>query len=63
MSDAPTFDAEAYVDHMAAVMAIPIEPAWKPTVVANMATTATIAALVMEFPLDDEIEPATVFEA
>jgi hypothetical protein len=57
------FDAEAHADHMAKVMALPIDPAWRPTVIATLAATAAIAALVMEFPLDDHVEPAPVFEA
>ncbi len=64
MSDADTktpFDAEAHVTHMQAVMNLPIDDAWRPEVVANMAATAAAAALVLEFPLDDEIEPAPVF--
>jgi hypothetical protein len=56
------FDAKAYVDHMAAVLDLPIDPEWRPTVVMTLAATAKIAALVTEFPLDDRIEPAPVFE-
>jgi len=56
------FDAEAHVDHMARVMELVIDPAWRPAVIANVKVTAAAAALVMEFPLDDAIEPAPVFE-
>lgn len=56
------FDAEAHVDHMAKVLDLDIDPAWRPAVVATLAATAKIAALVLEFPLDDHIEPAPVFE-
>lgn len=56
------FDPEAHVDHMATVLAILIDPAWRPTVVTTLAATARIAALVTEFPLDDRVEPAPVFE-
>ncbi|WP_244635799.1 DUF4089 domain-containing protein [Chthonobacter albigriseus] len=58
-----TFDAEAHVSHMAEVMGLAIDPAWRPTVVANVATTARMAALVLSFPLSDDIEPAGTFEA
>ncbi len=57
------FDAESHVAHMAKVMDLEIDPAWQATVVANMETTARLAALVIEFKLDDEIEPAVKFEA
>jgi hypothetical protein len=57
------FDAQEHADHMMKVMALPIDPAWRPTVIATLAATAGIAALVMEFPLDDHVEPAPVFEA
>jgi len=55
------FDAEAHVDHMAKVLDLPIDPAGRPSVVATLAATARIAALVTEFPLDDHVEPAPVF--
>lgn len=58
-----TFDADAHVAHMAAVMGLTIDPAWQPTVAANVATTARMAALVLDFPLDDAVEPAGTFEA
>ncbi len=57
------FDAEKHVRHMAEVMEIAIAADWMPTVVANMATTAAIAELVLAFPLEDHTEPAPVFEA
>jgi hypothetical protein len=43
-----SFDAEAYVGAAAALIGLPIDP-------------AQMAALVMEFPLPDEAEPAPVF--
>ena len=60
MSDQP-FNAEAYVDAAAALIGLPIDPAHRPGVVLNMERIAQMAALVMEFPLPDEIEPAPVF--
>ena len=56
------FDAAAHVDHMARVMELAIDPEWRDGVVATLAATARIAALVTEFPLDDRIELAPVFE-
>jgi len=56
-----SFDAEAYVDAAAALIGLPIDPAHRPGVVVNIARIAQMAALVMEFPLPDEAEPAPVF--
>ena len=56
------FDAEDHVDHMAILSDLPVDPAWRLTVVATLAATAGIAALVNSFPLDDHVEPAPVFE-
>jgi hypothetical protein len=57
-----SFDAEVHVDHMAKILDLEIDPEWRPTVVTTLSATARIAALVTEFPLDDHIEPAPVFE-
>jgi hypothetical protein len=60
MPDQP-FDAAAYVDAAAALIALPIDPAHRPGVVLNMRRIAEMAALVMAFPLPDETEAAPVF--
>jgi hypothetical protein len=52
-----------YIDAAAHALALPIEPAWKPAVRANLEFTLRLAAVVAEFPLPDEAEPAPVFEA
>jgi hypothetical protein len=52
-----------YIAAAARVLAVPIEPAWEPAVRANLELTLRLAALVAEFPLPDEAEPAPVFEA
>jgi hypothetical protein len=52
-----------YIDAAARVLALPIEPGWKPAVRANLELTVRLAALVAEFPLPDEADPAPVFEA
>jgi putative aminopeptidase FrvX len=56
-----SFDAEAYVDAAAALIGLPIDPAHRPGVVVNLDRIAQMAALVMEFALPDEAEPAPVF--
>jgi hypothetical protein len=61
MADQP-FDAAAYVDATAALIGLPIDPAHRPGVILNMERIAEMAAMVMEFPLPDEVEPAPVFQ-
>ena len=54
---------EFYIDAAAAVLGLPIEPAWKPAVRENLDVSLKMARMVQEFPLPDEIEPASVYEA
>jgi len=56
------FDAQAYVDAAARLIGLPLDPAHRPGVIANLERIAQMAALVMEFRLPDEIEPAPVYE-
>jgi hypothetical protein len=60
MSDR-TFDADAYVDAVAALIGLPLAPAHRPGVVLNLERIAQMAALVMEFALPEETDPAPVF--
>ena len=60
MADQP-YNAEVYVDAVAALIGLPIDPAHRPGVVVNIERLAQMAALVMEFPLPEEAEPAPVF--
>jgi hypothetical protein len=52
-----------YIDAVGSALALPIEPAWKPMVRANLEVTLRLARLVDEFVLPDETEPASVFAA
>jgi len=52
-----------YIDAVAKVLAIPIEDAWRPAVRANLDVSLRLARMVDEFPLPDDIEPASVFAA
>jgi hypothetical protein len=54
---------DAYIGAAARALDVLIEPAWKPAVRANLEITLRLAALVTEFALPDEAEPAPVFEA
>ncbi len=58
-----TDDLDLYIDAAARALGIPVEPEWKPAIKANMQVTLRLAALVEEFVLPDEAEPAPVFEA
>jgi hypothetical protein len=59
----PTEPLDDYIDTVANVLALPIDAAWKPAVRANLNVTLKMAQLVQEFPLPDEIEPASIYEA
>ncbi|HJU32614.1 MAG TPA: DUF4089 domain-containing protein [Hyphomicrobiaceae bacterium] len=51
------------IDASAEALALPIAAEWKPAIKASLEATLLQAALVAEFPLPDEAEPAPVFEA
>jgi hypothetical protein len=51
------------IDATARALGIPVEPQWKPGIRANLQVTLRVAAMVAEFALPDEAEPAPVFEA
>ncbi len=53
----------AWIRSSATMLKLPLEPAWLPAVKANVEVTFRLAALIDEFPLPDEIEPASVYEA
>ena len=55
------FDVAAYVTAASDLIGLSLAPAHRPGVIANMEWIAGLAQLVMEFPLSDEDEPATVF--
>jgi hypothetical protein len=57
-----SFDAEAYVDAAAKLVGLPLDPAHRPGVVLNLERIAQMAALVMEFPLPEETDPAPIFK-
>ena len=54
---------DLFIDAAAATLDLPVEPAWKPAVKANLAVTLRFAALYAAFPLPDDAEPAPVFVA
>jgi hypothetical protein len=54
---------EDYIEAAAKVLALPMQDAWRPTVRSNLEVSLRLARLVDEFPLPDEIEPASVYAA
>ena len=56
-------DLDSFVDASALILGIAIQPEWREAVKANLALTFRMGALVLDFPLPDEAEPAPVFTA
>lgn len=54
---------DTFIAAAADALSLPIEPNWKPAIKANLQVSLRLAALVEEFELPDESEPAPVFEA
>ena len=52
---------EALVDAMATAMELSIPEVGKPVVIEHLQVAFRMAPLVLDFPLDDEQEPAPVF--
>lgn len=59
----PSDPLDAYIDAAAAALDLPVDPAWKTEVRANLEVTLRLGRLVGEFPLPDDAEPAPVYEA
>ncbi|MEQ9670586.1 DUF4089 domain-containing protein [Coleofasciculus sp. G2-EDA-02] len=57
-----SFDVGEYVDRMAELIDLPIDPEYRFGVVDNLTRIAAIAQLVNDFPLPDTIEAAPIFE-
>jgi hypothetical protein len=60
---APSNPLDDLITALAEVLALPIEPEWLPAIRANLEVNLRLAALVAEFDLPDESEPAPVFRA
>lgn len=54
---------DQFIAAAAHALALPVEPAWKGAVKANLAVTLRLAASFADFPLRDDAEPAPVFTA
>jgi hypothetical protein len=54
---------DQFIEAAAHALALPVEPAWKGAVKANLEVTLRLAATFADFPLPDDAEPAPVFTA
>ena len=54
---------DRFVDAGAQALDLKLEPAWKGAVKTNLEVTLALAALLADFPLPDDAEPAPVFSA
>jgi hypothetical protein len=54
-------DIGAALDAAVAQLGLVVDPAWRKDILAHMKLTGAAARLVLEFPLEDELEPAPVF--
>jgi hypothetical protein len=59
---ADNFDSAAYVDAAAVLIGLTLDPAHRPGVIVNLERIAAMAALVMDFPLPAETEPAPIYQ-
>ncbi len=61
--DAPPWEGEAFVDAGCALMSIPLDPAWRDGVIANLRMILGQGATLLDPALPDEVDPALVFHA
>jgi hypothetical protein len=54
---------DTMIDGAVKALRLPLEPAWRESVHANLEVTLAHAMAVAEFELPDEAEPAPVFRA
>ena len=54
---------DEFVAAAARALVIPLEPDWRPAVKANLHVILRHAAVVAEFKLPDDAEPAPIFKA
>ena len=59
----PSPPLDDFIAAAAAALDLPLDPAWKGAVKANLEVTLRHAATVAECPVPDEAEPAPVFRA
>ncbi len=52
-----------FIAAAAAALDLPLEPAWRPAVKANLEVSLRLGNMVAEFELPDAAEPAPIFKA
>jgi hypothetical protein len=66
LSSTPALDKDTLklqVDAAIASAGLPADAEWRASIDAHFEAIAKAASLVMEFPLEDELDPAPVFSA
>ena len=56
-------DWDVYIEQAAALLGIPLSEEMRAATRANLDTAESLARLVLDYPLDDDVEPAPVFSA
>ena len=59
----PTAELDEFIAASARALALPLDPAWYPAIRSNLEVIFRLAALVADFKLPDDAEPAPVFRA
>jgi hypothetical protein len=59
----PPEKLDDFIAAASAALDLPLDPAWQPSVKANLEVSLKLANLVAEFALPDEAEPAPVYRA
>jgi hypothetical protein len=62
MPDPAPPDPERLIDALLPATGIPLDPAWRAAVMANLRVAGAIAVTLQSLPLPDVTEPAPVFE-
>ena len=58
-----TPDLDEFIAASARVLGLPADRAWYPAIRFNLEVTFRLAAIVADYPLPDDAEPAPVFRA
>ena len=56
-------ELDEFITASARALALPVDAAWYPAIRANLEVTFRLAAVVAEFELPDDAEPAPIFRA
>jgi hypothetical protein len=59
----PDNNLDPLIAASAQALGLPVDPAWHAAIRSNLDVTFRLAALVTDFPLPDDAEPAPVFRA